>query len=68
MKQDKTRITIGRRSLVWEPYYLALRQRRLSAKAAFVALGRKLARVCFALLKNGTEFNPELCLGACVTT
>jgi hypothetical protein len=51
-----------------EPYYLALRQRGLSATAAFVALGRKLARVCFALLKNGTEFNPELRLRACATT
>ena len=58
----------GRRSPVWEPYYLALRHRGLSATAAFVALGRKLARVCFALLKNGTEFNPELRLGTCITT
>ena len=58
----------ARRSPLWEPYYLALRQRGLSATAAFVALGRKLARVCFALLKNGTEFNPNLRSGACVTT
>ena len=47
----------ARRSPVWEPYYLALRQRGLSTTAAFVALGHKLARVCFALLQNGTEFN-----------
>ncbi len=39
---------------------MALRQRGLRTTAAFVALGRKLARVCFALLKKGTEFNPEL--------
>lgn len=49
----------GRRNLLWEPYYLALRSRGLSTTAAFVALGRKLARVCFALLKNGTDFNPN---------
>lgn len=48
----------GRRNRLWEPYYLALRSRGLSTTAAFVALGRKLARVCFALLKNGTDFNP----------
>ncbi len=58
----------ARRSPLWEPYYLALRQRGLSATAAFVALGRKLARVCFALLKNETEFNPNLRSGACATT
>ncbi len=58
----------ARRSPLWEPYYLTLRQRGLSATAAFVALGRKLARVCFALLKNGTEFNPDLRLGPCAST
>ena len=58
----------GRRSPVWEPYYLALRQRGLSATAAFVALSRKLARICFALLKNGTEFNPSLRAGSCAST
>ena len=57
----------ARRSPLWEPYYLALRQRGLSVTAAFVALGRKLARVCFALLKNGTEFNPNLRSEACPT-
>ena len=51
-----------------KPYYLALRQRGLSATAAFVALGRKLERVCFALLKNGTEFSPDLRTPACATT
>ncbi len=58
----------ARRSPLWEPYYLALRQRGLSATAAFVALARKLVRVCFALLKNGTEFNPELRLRTCPMT
>ena len=49
----------GGRNQFWEPYYLALRSRGLSTTAAFVTLGRKLARVCFALLKNGTDFNPS---------
>lgn len=58
----------GRRSPHWEPYYLRLRQRGLSTTAAFVALGRKLARLCFALLRNGTDFNPEIRLGGCHAT
>ena len=58
----------GRRNAHWEPYYLALRQRGLSSTAAFVALGRKLARLCFALLRTGTDFNPELRLRACLAT
>ena len=58
----------GRRSLLWEPYYLGLRERGFSTTAAFVALGRKLARVCFALLKNETDFNHNIHLGACAST
>ena len=55
----------GRRNPLWEPYYLSLRQRGFSTTAAFVVLGRKLARVCFALLRNETDFNPDLQPGAC---
>ena len=58
----------GRRNPLWEPYYLSLRARGISTTAAFVALGRKLARVCFALLKNGIDFNPHRRLGACAAT
>lgn len=58
----------GRRQPAWESYYLALRQRGLSSTAAFVALGRKLARLCFALLRAGTDFNPERHPGACLAT
>ena len=57
----------GRRSPLWEPYYLRLRGRGLSTTAAFVALGRKLARVAFALIKNGTEFDPTLRQSACAS-
>lgn len=58
----------GRRSPHWEPYYLSLRLRGLSTTAAFVALGRKLVGLCFALLRNGTDFNPEIRLGCCQAT
>ena len=58
----------GRRSVLWEPYYLALRARGMSTTAAFVALGRKPARVCFALLANETDFNTDLHLEACDST
>ena len=51
-----------------KPYYLSLRGRGMSTTAAFVALGRKLARVCFALLKNGTDFTPDGRSGACAAT
>jgi hypothetical protein len=42
----------GRRNPLWEPYYLKLRERGFSTTAAFVALGRKLARVCFCLARK----------------
>ena len=49
----------GRRSALREPDYLPLRARGFSTTAAFVALGRKLARVCFALLQNEAAFNRD---------
>jgi transposase len=58
----------GRRNALWEPCYLRLRERGLSSTAAFVALGRKLARLCFALLRNGKDFNPDIHRGACRVT
>lgn len=53
----------ARRNPLWEPYYVALTQRGLSTTAALVALGRKLARVCFSLLKQNATFNPKFCPG-----
>jgi len=50
----------GRRDALWEPYYLALRERGFSTTAAFVARGRKLARVAYALLQKQVEFDPKL--------
>ena len=57
-----------RRSDLWEPYYLRLRDRGLSTTAAFVALSRKLAKVCFALLQNDSEFDPMAHRPACMPT
>ena len=36
--------------------------------AAFVALGRKLAKVCFALLQNNSQFDPLVHKPACMAT
>ena len=58
----------GRRNAHWEPYYLALRERGLSSTAAFVALGRKLARLCFVLMRKEVDFDPNFASRACVTT
>jgi transposase len=58
----------GRQHSLWEPYYLALRDRGLSSTAAFVALGRKMARLCFVLLNKETDFDPNFCSQACMAT
>jgi hypothetical protein len=50
------------------PDYLAFRERGLSSTAAFVALGRKIARLCFVLLRKEVDFQPNLHPGACMTT
>lgn len=46
----------ARRSATWAPFYQRCLERGMSAIQAFVALGRKLARVAFALLKNQTDY------------
>jgi len=58
----------GRRNAHWEPYYLALRERGLSSTAAFVALGRKLARLCFVLLRKEANFDPNFCSRGCMAS
>lgn len=42
-----------------KPYYERLLHRGLSKIAAAVAVSRKLARICFAMLRNGTEYSPN---------
>lgn len=58
----------GRRNALWEPYYEALRSRGLSTTAAFVALSRKLGRVCFSLMRQQVSFNPEWVGKGCAAT
>ena len=52
----------------WAPYYRALRDRGLSGTAALVALSRKLARVCYALLQHQHSFDPARRPATCSTT
>lgn len=56
----------ARRNVLWEPYYLRLRDRGLSSTAAFVALSRKLAKA--ALLQNNSQFDPLAHRTACMST
>ena len=58
----------ARRSPTWEPFYRRHRNRGLSKIQALVALARKLARVAFALLKNGTEYRPQIREEGCIAT
>lgn len=43
----------------WAAFYQRLLQRGLSRTQALVALGRKLARVAFALMRDGTDYAPR---------
>jgi len=58
----------GRRSAQWELYYLSLRERGLGTTAAFFVLGRKLARVNYALLRKEADFKLDLHLKGCAVT
>lgn len=58
----------GCRQPHWKRYYQSLRERGFSGTAALVALSRKLVRVCYALLDQQTEFNPNIRTGGCATT
>jgi transposase len=53
------------------PAWSAFYQRhvaRLSKTEALTALARKLARVAFALMRNGTEYEPRLCAAGSLQT
>ena len=56
------------RQPVWQGYYRSLRQRGMSGTQALVALSRKLARVCYALLQQQTTFDPTLRPIGCTAT
>ncbi|MCZ6888905.1 MAG: hypothetical protein O7H39_10460 [Gammaproteobacteria bacterium] len=55
-------------SVAGYPVFRGLRDRGFNPSAAFVALGRRLARVYFGLLENDSDFNANLHLGACAST
>lgn len=48
------------RSVTWKPFYERAMARGLSRIQALVALGRKLARIAFALLKNQSDYQPKV--------
>jgi transposase len=48
------------RSPVWRPYYESYLARGLAKTQALVILARKLCRVAFALMKNQSEYQPNL--------
>lgn len=48
----------ARRSSAWAGFYERHRNKGLATTQALVVLARKLARVAFALLRNGTEYRP----------
>lgn len=54
-------------SASWQPYYQRCLARGMSCIQALVALGRKLARIAFALLKTGATYRPKHAHAPCVT-
>lgn len=56
------------RSTTWAPIYQRYLDRGLATTEALIILARKLARVAFALLKNGTQYQPKSVQGACMGT
>lgn len=58
----------ARRSATWAPVYQRYLDRGLATTEALIILARKLARIAFALLKNGTEYQPKSVQGACMAT
>lgn len=50
----------ARRSPTWQGFYQRHRAKGLATTQALVVLARKLARVAFALLRNGTEYRPAV--------
>lgn len=48
------------RSVTWTPFYERALARGLTRIQALVALGRKLARIAFALLKNQSDYLPKI--------
>jgi transposase len=47
------------KSKIWQPLYQRYRARGLSTTATFVIMARKLARLAFSIVRQGTVFQPE---------
>ena len=56
------------RNPLFKARYEALLARGLSTTAAYVVIARKLARIAFALMRNGANFDPKHLRGACLAT
>lgn len=54
----------ARRSAIWQGFFARAIARGMTPTQALVALGRKLARIAFALLKTGADYRPKVSLGA----
>ena len=58
----------ARRSPTWKAFYQRHLDRGLSKIQSLVALARKLARVAFAMLRNGSEYRPQTRQEGCIAT
>lgn len=56
------------RSATWKPFYESYLARGLAKTQALVILARKLCRVAFALMKNQSEYQPNLRSQGCPAT
>lgn len=56
------------RSATWRGFYDRARARGMAPTQAFIALGRKLARIAFALIKSGSTYQPKPPQVACMPT
>jgi transposase len=53
----------ARRSATWQGFFARAIARGMTPTQALVALGRKLARIAFALLRTGSEYRPKVNMG-----
>jgi transposase len=56
------------RSSTWKPFYQAHLARGFTKTQALVILARKLARVAFSIMKNGSTYQPQPPSNACSQT
>lgn len=55
----------GARTSYWKDFYQALRARGLSTTAAHVVIGRKIARIAYALMRDQSQFEEKSLGKAC---